>query len=397
MEKKFQKWILEDERGKRPGQKFKSLLVMQYILKNADDENAVTMDEILNHLAKYGIEAERRSVYRDIHDLVELMNAEQEEGSRIKERDKLNYEITFTRKPHKDAPNGGYLVTARPYKFTDLRLLAECVNSARFLSENQARNLRRTISGLCSKEQAKLLNTDSTVVNRSKTANTSVMDSIQTINQAIRHGRQIRFKYLSYSFDNMRTQVERRSGKFYVVNPYKMLIDNGFFYLLTYNGTKTIVYRIDRMKDVKELLTAREWEKEFKENVDMDNYTKRVFSMFGGNRMIAVSDSGRCAGKEEGYQFDLGGQMAEIRGGVAKLVGTETIACSASNLWTCLCNAISWGIPEAEAVRAATYNPACALGVQDVVGSIETGKVADFLVCADGYESKRVFLAGKEL
>ena len=78
--------------------------------------------------------------------------------------------------------------------------------------------------------------------------------------------------------------MERRSGKFYVVNPYKMLIDNGFFYLLTYNGTKNIVYRIDRMKDVKELLTAREWEKEFEENVDMDNYTKRVFSMFGGKR-----------------------------------------------------------------------------------------------------------------
>ena len=121
-----------------------------------------------------------------------------------------------------------------------------------------------------------------------------------------------------------------------------------------------------------------------------------AFTMFK-DRMILVSDSGRCAGKDEGYQFDLGGQMAEIRGGVAKLVGTETIACSASNLWACLCNAISWGIPEAEAVRAATYNPACALGVQDVVGSIETGKVADFLVCADGYESKRVFLAGKEL
>ena len=121
-----------------------------------------------------------------------------------------------------------------------------------------------------------------------------------------------------------------------------------------------------------------------------------AFTMFK-DRMILVSDSGRCAGKDEGYQFDLGGQMAEIRGGVAKLVGTETIACSASNLWACLCNAISWGIPEAEAVRAATYNPACDLGVQDVVGSIETGKVADFLVCTDGYESKRVFLAGKEL
>ena len=61
MERKPEKWIIKDERGRRPGQKYNSLLVMQYILKNADDENAVTMDEILNHLAKYGIEAERRS------------------------------------------------------------------------------------------------------------------------------------------------------------------------------------------------------------------------------------------------------------------------------------------------------------------------------------------------
>ena len=45
-----------------------------------------------------------------------------------------------------------------------------------------------------------------------------------------------------------------------------------------------------------------------------------AFAMFK-NRMILVSDSGRCAGQSEGYQFDLGGQMAEIRGGVAKLVG----------------------------------------------------------------------------
>ena len=57
MEKKFQKWILEDERGKRPGQKFKSLLVMQYILKYADDEHPVTIGDIEGHLLKYGIEA----------------------------------------------------------------------------------------------------------------------------------------------------------------------------------------------------------------------------------------------------------------------------------------------------------------------------------------------------
>ena len=63
MAQKPEKWIIKDEPGRRPGQKYKSLLVMQYILKNADDENAVTMDEIRNHLSKCGIEAERRSVY----------------------------------------------------------------------------------------------------------------------------------------------------------------------------------------------------------------------------------------------------------------------------------------------------------------------------------------------
>ena len=121
-----------------------------------------------------------------------------------------------------------------------------------------------------------------------------------------------------------------------------------------------------------------------------------AFTMFK-NRMILVSDSGRCAGKDEGYQFDLGGQMAELRGGVAKLVGTNTIACSASNMWTCLRNAMSWGIPEEEVIRACTYNPACALGVEAEVGSIAEGLVADFLVCTDGYAAKRVFLAGKEI
>ena len=121
-----------------------------------------------------------------------------------------------------------------------------------------------------------------------------------------------------------------------------------------------------------------------------------AFTMFK-NRMILVSDSGRCAGKDEGYQFDLGGQMAELRGGVAKLVGTNTIACSASNMWTCLRNAMSWGIPEEEVIRACTYNPACALGVQAEVGSIATGKQADFIVCSPDYTKKRVFLAGKEI
>ena len=121
-----------------------------------------------------------------------------------------------------------------------------------------------------------------------------------------------------------------------------------------------------------------------------------AFAMFK-NRMILVSDSGRCAGQPEGYQFDLGGQMAELRGGVAKLVGTETIACSASNMWDCLRNTISWGVSEEEAVRAASYNPAKALNAHDRIGSIETGKYADFVITNSDYSEKRVFIRGKHI
>lgn len=120
-----------------------------------------------------------------------------------------------------------------------------------------------------------------------------------------------------------------------------------------------------------------------------------AFAMFPG-RMILVSDSGRCAGLEEGSAFDLGVQTAYLQGGVGKLAD-GTIACSASDLWKCLTNVLSWGILEEEAIRAATYNPARAIGAEQVVGSVEEGKVADFIICSPDYSEKRVFLAGKEI
>jgi len=120
-----------------------------------------------------------------------------------------------------------------------------------------------------------------------------------------------------------------------------------------------------------------------------------AFRMFP-DRIVLISDSGRCAGQEEGTKFELGGQDAWLRGGVARLAD-GTIACSASNLWKCLVNTLSFGVSEEEAVRAATWNPACAIGAQDRIGTIETGKFADFLVCAPDYSRKRVFLGGKEI
>jgi N-acetylglucosamine-6-phosphate deacetylase len=121
-----------------------------------------------------------------------------------------------------------------------------------------------------------------------------------------------------------------------------------------------------------------------------------AFSMFGGDRMVLISDSGRCEGLPEGSKFELGGQDAWLRNGVAKLAD-GTIACSATNLFDCMRNAISFGVKEEDAVRAASYNPACAIGADKEVGTIATGKIADFVVCNADYTAKRVFLAGVEL
>jgi len=120
-----------------------------------------------------------------------------------------------------------------------------------------------------------------------------------------------------------------------------------------------------------------------------------AFAMFGGERMILISDALRCCGMPDG-EYELGGQPVFLSGGVAKLAD-GTLAGAATNLYDCMRNAILFGIREEDALRAATYNPACALGVQDQVGSIATGKYADFIVCHSDYTGKRVFLGGEEL
>jgi len=122
---------------------------------------------------------------------------------------------------------------------------------------------------------------------------------------------------------------------------------------------------------------------------------RMAFQIFGGARMVLISDALRCCGMPEG-ELELGGQMAYLKGGVARLAD-GTIAGAATNLFDGMRNAILFGIPEEDAVRAATANPAAALNATDRVGSIATGKQADFIICRGDYTGKRVFLAGKEI
>ena len=120
-----------------------------------------------------------------------------------------------------------------------------------------------------------------------------------------------------------------------------------------------------------------------------------AFGIFGAERIILISDALRCCGMPDG-QYELSGQTVHLHGGVARLTD-GTIAGSATNLYDCMCKAMEFGISPENAVRAATYNPACAIGAESQIGSIEPGKLADFIVCSDDYREKAVYMSGKPI
>ena len=121
---------------------------------------------------------------------------------------------------------------------------------------------------------------------------------------------------------------------------------------------------------------------------------RMAFRLFP-ERICLISDALRCCGMPDG-EYELGGQQVFLSGGVARLAD-GTIAGAASNLFQDLRNAIAFGIPEACAIRAATWNPARQIGKENEIGSIAPGLQADFLVCDPNLQLLEVYLAGEKI
>lgn len=109
------------------------------------------------------------------------------------------------------------------------------------------------------------------------------MASMLKINQAIKAKRKISFKYLKYTLNDRSTQVARGGGKDYIRSPYKLIINDGNYYLLAYDSEKgsMMTYRLDRMQGVEIVNQPRDGATSY-DKIDMRTYTQRVFSMFGG-------------------------------------------------------------------------------------------------------------------
>lgn len=107
---------------------------------------------------------------------------------------------------------------------------------------------------------------------------------------------------------------------------------------------------------------------------------RAVFRLFGAERVVLVSDSLRATGMPDG-QYPFGGQEIVVHGNRATLAhDPNTLAGSVTDLMGCLRQAVSFGIPLADAVRAAAYNPAQAIGIDDRAGSLEPGKEASLVL-----------------
>lgn len=121
-----------------------------------------------------------------------------------------------------------------------------------------------------------------------------------------------------------------------------------------------------------------------------------AFSLFGDERMILISDSLRACGLGDG-EYELGGQMFCVKGNRAT-IENGSLAGSVSDVAACLKTAVrEMGIPLASAVKAATANPARALGIAGERGLIASGYIADAVLLDADLNVKQVVLRGRAL
>lgn len=282
--------------GKQPNHKMKTYIVLQYLLKYTDENNVASAKDIVAFLEECGLTAERRSIYRDIKEIntVALMMEEECDIDTATEMlegeggDELKLVVY-------DEHKKGFYIRQRHFDLNDMRLLAECVYATKFIPEKQAKRLVQVVCDFVSDSQARQIKHDVYLTDRIKTQNNQVILNISTINEAMSREwdgethtpEKISFKYLKYQYDDMNNQVERRKGSKYVVSPYKLIINDGNYYLLAYDDKKKdiVPYRIDRMKAVS--LTGEERTGlDVYRKLDLKNYSQRVFSMYRGRRAI---------------------------------------------------------------------------------------------------------------
>lgn len=241
-------------------QKLKPLYIMDYLLRNSDEDHPIPMKQILEYLESEGISAERKSVYSDIEALTDYgIDILQTNASR----------------------NTGYYIGSRSFELPELKLLVDSVQSSKFITHKKTGTLIRKIERLASIHEAQLLQRQVYVANRIKTMNESIYYNVDKIHSGISQNKQIRFKYFRY---NVRKEKEyRRDGAYYQVSPFALTWDDENYYMVAYDSEFSEIrhYRVDKMEKISVTTVDRDGIDVYNA-LDMAVYAKKVFGMFSG-------------------------------------------------------------------------------------------------------------------
>lgn len=244
-------------------QKFKFTYLMKIMQQKTDDEHSLTLPQIMDELERYGVTAERKSLYTDFQDMTEKFGVEI-----IKEQ--IGRE-TF------------YHVGAREFELAEVKLLIDAIQSSKFITQNKSRELIKKIKNFVSEHQASQLQRQVFINDRVKAMNESVYYNVDDIHTAINNNRKIKFKY--YKWDINKKLVPTHDGEWIVVSPWALTWDDENYYMVAFDDGEHIIkhYRVDKMMRISLEDAARDGRDEFG-NFNMAEYSKATFGMYQGER-----------------------------------------------------------------------------------------------------------------
>ena len=233
------------------------------MLAKTDEDHSLTMPQIMQELEKYGVTAERKSIYADFNDMT----------------DKLGIDIVKEQVGRETY----YHVASREFELAEVKLLIDAIQSSKFITEKKSDALIKKVKGLVSEYQANQLQRQVYVQGRIKTMNETIYYGVDDIHKAISENRKVRFKYYQWNIE--KKLVLRHNGDWIVVSPWALTWDDENYYLVAYDALtkKCKHYRVDKMMKIEMLDEPREGEEIFK-NFDMAAYAKATFGMYQGNK-----------------------------------------------------------------------------------------------------------------
>ncbi len=120
-----------------------------------------------------------------------------------------------------------------------------------------------------------------------------------------------------------------------------------------------------------------------------------VYRLKGYKNITLVSDTGFMSGLGDG-EYVVDGRKRIVKDGICRN-SEGRIAGSCVSMLVGAKNLLSMGVPLEEISVMASLNPAKALGIEALTGSIELNKKADLIVCDKELNIKAVFISGRRV